>query len=75
MLFQKSKQVLSAKQEAPIIYKGVVHDPKKPSPNEKEVHKNKYIFTLEELIKFTHNLYSVGENIIYIEPVKNDKKK
>lgn len=45
------------------------YDPEKPSPNFEEVHKTKYIFTLEEFIKFSNNIQEVAENIIDIKPL------
>jgi hypothetical protein len=46
-------------------------DPSKPSPNFKEVHKNQYLFTFEELIDFIRITDYVAEDVIEIEFVES----
>lgn len=51
------------------------YDPKKPSPNYNEVHKNQYVMTIEQIFDFQSKLYEVSEEIIKIEPMVYSKSK
>jgi hypothetical protein len=51
------------------------YDPKKPSPNYDEIHKNQYVMTIEQLFDFHSKLYEVAEEIIKIEPIVYSKSK
>ena len=48
------------------------YDPNLPSPNYKQVHKNKYVFTLQQLIWFINSLQEIAENVIFIKPLVDE---
>jgi len=53
--------------------KAIDYEPSKPSPNRKEVHKNQYLMTIEQIFDFQIILDEVAEEIIKIEPIVYSK--